>query len=76
MSTPSTAAITITVSEDLNSGKRDPLRFCATLDGDTDPERGGFGASERAALWSLAQQLNVHPATFQVLASIERVSVR
>jgi len=66
----------ITVSEDLNASKRSPVRFCATLNDDTDTERGGFGSNERAALWSLAQQLNVHPATLQVQATIARVSVR
>lgn len=66
----------VTVSEDLNSGRRDPFRFCATLEGDTDPERGGFGMSERSALWSLAQQLGIHPATLQASATIERVGVR
>ena len=53
----------VVVSENLSSRARDPFRFCATVDGDTNQDRGGFGASERAALWSLAQQLNIHPAT-------------
>lgn len=68
--------MTITVSEDLGSGPRSKMRFCATLNGDADPDRGGFGSSERAALWSLAQQLGIHPATVQTTATIERVSVR
>jgi hypothetical protein len=68
--------MTITVSEDLNSGPRGKMRFCATLNDDTDQERGGFGASERSALWSLAQQLNIHPGTLQVTATIERVAFR
>ena len=66
----------VTISENLNSGKRDPLRFCATVEGDTNQNRGGFGTSERAALWSLAQQLNIHPATLTVTATIERLAVR
>jgi hypothetical protein len=66
----------VTISENLNSGGRDPLRFCATVEGDTDPDRGGFGTSERNAIWSLAQQLNVHPATIMATAAIERVSFR
>lgn len=66
----------ITVSEDLNSGPRGKMRFCATLNGDTNEDRGGFGSSEQAALWSLAQQLNIHPGTLQVQATIERVAFR
>jgi hypothetical protein len=68
--------MTITVSEDLNVSPRNPMRFCATVENDDDPERGGFGSSERAALWSLAQQLGIHPATIQVTATIERMAVR
>lgn len=68
--------MTITVSEDLNASPRARLRFCATLVDDADPERAGFGASERAALWSLAQQLDVHPATLAATAMIERVASR
>lgn len=52
------------------------IRFCATLDGDRDLDRAGFGSSERSALWSLAKQLDIHPATLQVQATIERVGVR
>lgn len=66
----------VIVSENLSSGKRDPYRFCATLDGDTNQGRGGFGSSERAALWSLAKQLDIHPATIQATATIERLAVR
>ena len=68
--------MTITVSEDLNSGPRGKMRFCATLNDDTDQDRGGFGSSERNALWSLAQQLGIHPGTLTVQATIERVGVR
>lgn len=68
--------MTITVSEDLNVGPRNPMRFCATVENDTDSERGGFGASERAALWSLAQQLDIHPATIQTTATIKRIGLR
>jgi hypothetical protein len=68
--------MTITVSENLNVSPRNPMRFCATVENDDDPERGGFGSSERAALWSLAQQLGIHPATIQVTATIERMAVR
>lgn len=68
--------MTIIVSEDLNSSPRGKMRFCATLDGDTNQDRGGFGTNERSALWSLAQQLNIHPATIQATATIERISVR
>jgi hypothetical protein len=66
----------ITISEDLNSTPRGKMRFCATLNGDTNEDRGGFGSSERNALWSLAQQLNIHPGTLQVTATIERIAVR
>ena len=66
----------VTVSENLSSSPRDPYRFCATLEGDENPERGGFGRSERAALWSLAQQLNIHPATLTAQATVDRLGVR
>lgn len=73
--------MTIIVSEDLNSGPRSKTRFCATVqDGPLDidwlPAQAGFGANERSALWSLAQQLGIHPGTIQATAIIERVSVR
>lgn len=68
--------MTVTVSEDLSSSPRGKMRFCATLNGNTNEDRGGFGSSERAALWSLAQQLGIHPATIQATATIERVAVR
>jgi hypothetical protein len=68
--------MTITVSEDLNSTARSSFRFCATAKGDSDPERGGFGRTEQSALWSLAQQLGIHPATITATATIERVAVR
>lgn len=64
----------VTISEDLNRGKRDSLRFCATAEG--KEEQGGFGSSSHAALWSLAKALNVHPATLMATATIERVAVR
>lgn len=64
----------VSVSENLSSGRRDPLRFCATVEG--NDERAGFGTSERNALWSLAQQLGIHPATIAATANIERVAVR
>lgn len=63
----------IIVSEDLNSSPRGRMRFCATIEGD---DRGGFGASERAALWGLAKAIGIHPATIQATATIERISVR
>jgi len=66
----------VIVSENLSSGKRDPYRFCATVEGDTNQDRGGFGSNERAALWSLAQQLNIHPGTLAVTATIGRLAVR
>ena len=66
----------VTVSENLSARSRDPFRFCATLDGDANPDRGGFGASERAALWSLAQQLKIHPATLTLTATIAQIGVR
>lgn len=66
----------VTVSEDLNATPRAKLRFCATLEDDTNEGRGGFGATERAALWSLAKQLDMHPGTLAVRASIERVAFR
>lgn len=66
----------VTVSEDLNAGKRAPMRFCATLDGDANGERAGFGSSERNALWELAKALGVHPATIAATAGIERVALR
>lgn len=68
--------MTITVTEDLHATPRSRVRFCATLAADTDPDRAGFGASERAALWALASQLAVHPATLQVQATIDRVAFR
>lgn len=66
----------VIVSEDLNSGPRGKFRFCATVEGDTNQDRGGFGSSERSALWSLAQQLNIHPGTLAVTVTIERMAVR
>lgn len=63
----------VTISENLSAGRRDPLRFCATVEND---ERAGFGTSERNALWSLAQRLNIHPATIAATATIERLAVR
>lgn len=69
-------ALQITVSEDLNASKRNPMRFCATLDNDTNSERAGFGSSERNALWELAKALNIHPGTLSLTASIERVALR
>lgn len=66
----------VTVSEDLNATKRNPMRFVATLDGDTDAERAGFGSSERNALWELAKALGVHPATIAAAADIHRVALR
>jgi hypothetical protein len=66
----------VTISEDLNSSPRGRTRFCATVEGDSNPERGGFGRTEQSALWSLAQQLGIHPATLQVTATIERLAVR
>ncbi len=69
-------ALQITVSEDLNATKRSPMRFVATLDGDKDTERAGFGSTERNALWELAKALGIHPGTIQVTASIERVAFR
>jgi hypothetical protein len=71
-----TAPVTITVSEDLNARLRDPSRFCATVDGDTDPERAGFGQTEAAALAYLAKQ---YRTTYDALvdgATIERIGVR
>lgn len=66
----------VTVSEDLNASKRNPMRFCATVDGDADPMRAGFGSSERNALWELAKALNIHPGTLPLTASIVRVALR
>lgn len=68
--------MTISVSEDLTSGKRSQTRFCATLDGDSNLDRAGFGSSERSALWELARQLGIHPATLAVRATIARTAVR
>lgn len=70
------ATMQITVSEDMNAGKRSPMRFCATLNGDANSERAGFGSSERNALWELAKALGVHPATIAATADIERVALR
>ncbi len=70
------ATMQITVSEDMNASKRNPMRFCATLDGDANAERAGFGSSERNALWELAKALGVHPATIAATADIARVALR
>lgn len=67
---------TICVSEDLGERASSPYRFCATLVGDTDPERGGFGSTERDAIGMLAQQLGVSPAALELSSTIERVGVR
>ena len=64
----------LTVSESESAKRR--VRFCATLDGDTDEGRAGFGSSERNALYDLARQLEMHPGTLMVTGTIERVAVR
>ena len=68
--------MTITVSEDLNASPRDQYRFCAIVIGDTDPERGGFGATERAALVMLARMSGDCASHFLKNVTIERISVR
>jgi hypothetical protein len=70
------APVTITVSEDLNARTSDPCRFCAAVDGDTDPERGGFGATELAAL---AMLIEAFPRTERASlhgATIARMAIR
>lgn len=71
-----TTEMYVTVSESLSAGKRSQTRFCATLDGDANQDRAGFGSSERNAIWSLAQQLGIHPATIAATATIERIASR
>lgn len=66
----------VVVSETMTTKKRDPLRFCATLDGDVNQDRAGFGSSEYNALHDLAILLGLHPGTLRVQATIERVAVR
>lgn len=68
--------MSITVSEDLNASKRSPMRFVATLDGDTDFERGGFGANEVAALSDLIDQFPKSERASLAGATIERVGIR
>jgi hypothetical protein len=68
--------MTIIVSEELGASLRSPVRYCATLDGDDNPDRAGFGVSEPHALASLAAQLGLHPLRMQERATIERMSVR
>lgn len=66
----------VTISEDLNSGKRDPFRFCAAVDGDTNSERGGFGTTEATALTQLARQFGKTAPVFLLGATVERLAVR
>ena len=68
--------MTVTVSEDLNSGNRDPFRFCAVVEGDSDPDRAGFGANEAAALTELARQFGKTAPVFLMGATVERLVVR
>lgn len=68
--------MTITVSEDLNSPAKSEFRFCAAVDGDSNPDRGGFGMTEESAIAQLAQQFGKTPATFLASATIERMAVR
>jgi hypothetical protein len=69
-------ATTITVSEDLNARERDDFRFCAAVEGDTNMERGGFGATEIAALAMLIEQFPKAARASLHGATIERMTVR
>lgn len=66
----------ILVSEDLNARPNDRFAFCATLTDDTDPERAGFGKTERDALVMLARMSGDCASHFLKGATIERVAVR
>lgn len=68
--------MTITVSEDLNVSPRNDFRFCATVDADTDPERGGFGRTEMAALAMLIEQFPKSRRAALAGATVERMAVR
>lgn len=68
--------MTITVSEDLNVSPRNDFRFCATVEDDADPERGGFGRTEIAALAMLIEQFPKAERASLAGATIERMAVR
>lgn len=68
--------MTITVSEDLNSSPRSDFRFCATVNDDSDMERGGFGPTETAALAMLIDQFSRAERSALHGAAIERVGAR
>jgi hypothetical protein len=67
---------TIEISEDIGLPTRSPMRFCAVVVNDTDPERAGFGHTEAAALAYLAKQYRSTYAALIDGATIERLSVR
>lgn len=66
----------VTVSEDLNVCPSDEFRFCATVEGDTNQDRGGFGSTEIAALAMLIEQFPKTERATLHGASIERMAVR
>lgn len=66
----------VLITEDLNATPASPYRFCAGVTNDRDPDRGGFGATERAALADLATQYGMSADTLLAAASVERAGVR
>lgn len=66
----------IELSEDLGLPIRSPMRFCAVVVNDTNPERAGFGHTEDAALAYLAKQYGTTHDALVASADIERMAVR
>lgn len=66
----------VLITEDLNATAANPYRYCAAVTDDRDPDRGGFGATERAALVDLAAQYGMSADTLLAAASVERAGVR
>ena len=67
---------TIELSEDLGLPIRSPMRFCAVVVNDTDPERAGFGHTEEAALAALAKQYRTTRDALVSGATLDRMAVR
>lgn len=68
--------MTIELSEDLGLPTRSPMRFCAVVVNDTNPERAGFGHTEAAALAYLAKQYRTTHDELVAGAVIDRIGVR
>jgi hypothetical protein len=57
----------IFLTENLGTPAGDDLRFCASLEGEHDEDRAGFGPTEAAALTELARLTETDVDTAEII---------